>query len=184
MATNKTVLPRDIDETTEWLKANPAVIKKSIDAVQTGDMDLCDAIALRPQLLLEIAGNTHKEALAAKAPKQVLLTLKTRQNMVRDGLKKLPKYAYSWLSVFDLRGVDNDTKARSILVKAASKSPDKANQKVLGELVKSIEYRRAGGSGGGAVKLPCWLCCALACMECGPGCIVCCVFGCLLCTLF
>lgn len=182
MPTDNTVLPRDIDDTTEWLKANPKILKKSIDALKLVDLDLCDALALDPQLFLKLAGNTYNEAVAAKAPKRVLLTLKTRRNMTKGGLTHLPKFAYSWLAICQLRGVDSKAKARAILIKAASASPDKANQKILGLVAESIEARQDGG--GSNRGLPCALCCAIGCLDCGLACIFCCVMACFICMIF
>jgi hypothetical protein len=178
---SKTVVQPDAEEAVKWLKANPKVLKQSIKALKLGDQRLSDAIALRPQTLLDLATNTYKAAVAAGAPRDVLFTLKTRRDLTRAGLTRLPKFAYSWLSICQLRGVESKAKARSILAKAASASPDKANQEALLQVAKSIAARPGGG--GGQASLPCLLCCAISCLECGPFCIICCVFGCLICLI-
>lgn len=182
METRKLVQPK-VDETVKWLKAHPRIQKQSIRALKLGDRCLCDVIALRPQTLLALAAGTYEAAVAARAPKEVLLTLKTRRDMVKSGLERLPRFAYSWLSVSQMGDVKSKAKVGSLLAKAALRAPDRSNKKLLTELSQSLTAR-PGGGGGGAASLPCWLCCALGCLECGPFCVVCCVFGCLICTFW
>jgi hypothetical protein len=179
MAT-KTDSQPNAEEAVKWLKANPRVLKQSIKALKLGDQRLCDAIGLRPQTLLEVATNTHKAAIAAGAPKSVLLALKTWRNSTRAGLAQLPKLAYSWLSICQLGDVDSKAKAGSALTKAALVAPDRANREALRQLAKSLRARPAGG--GGARILWCRLCCDLGCILCGTFCVTCCIHGCFICN--
>lgn len=178
--TKTMITQADIDSAVKWLKANSKVIKQSTKLLH-GDGDLCDEILLRPQLLLDIAGSTYKSAAAAGAPREVLNVLKTRRDYTKEGLARLPSVAYSWLSLCGLRGVESKAKAHSLLTKAASRAPDRINREALMKLAGSVAARPKGG--GGAASVPCLLCCAIACLECGPGCLVCCVVGCLICLI-
>jgi hypothetical protein len=179
---SKTHSQLNVDEAVAWLKENPKVVRQSINSLNLKDQRLSDAIALRPRTLLELANNTYKAAVEARAPKDVLLVLKTRRDLTKGGLTRLPKFAYSWLSICQLRDIESKAKARSILTKAASASPDKANQDALRQVAKSIGVR--SGVGDTQASLPCSLCCAIGCVECGPFCIQCCIPGCLICLIF
>lgn len=179
---SKTHSQPNVDEAAAWLKENPKVIEQSINSLNLKDQRLSDAISLRPRTLLELANNTYKAAVEAGAPKDVLLVLKTRRDLTKGGLIRLPKYAYSWLSICQLRDIESKAKARSVLTKAASVSPDKANREALLQVAKTIGVR--SGVGTGQANLPCLLCCAIGCVECGPFCIPCCILGCLLCLIF
>jgi hypothetical protein len=169
----------NIDKTVAWLKANPKIAERSIQALKLGRACPCDALALHPQLLLKVATGTFRSAAAAKAPKEVLQTLKTRRDLVRKGLDRLPKFAYSWLSVAQLGDIKSKAKARSLITAAAARAPDAANKKALKQLAESFAAR----PGGGGSSLPCLLCCAIGCLECGPFCVICCIIGCLICLI-
>jgi hypothetical protein len=184
---SKTAVEPNVEEAVAWLKANPKVVRQSIKALKLKDQRLSDAIALRPRTLLELANNTYKAAVDAGAPKGVLLTLKTRRDLTKGGLPRLPLFAYSWLSICQLRDVESKAKALSILAKAASAAPDQANRDALRRVVEANTARTRGGGVGvtvGPVKIPCLVCCLLACFECGPGCLICCFIGCLICMIF
>jgi hypothetical protein len=161
MATQTIAQPK-VDEAVQWLKANPHVVQQSLDSLELGDRCLCETIALRPQTLLKLATKTHQAAVRARAPKDVLAVLKLRKELVKSGLANLPRFAYSWFSICQMIDIESKAKAGSFLA-------------------GSVSGRRRQDGGRVSAKLPCLLCCALGCLECGPLCIGCCLLGCLIC---
>jgi hypothetical protein len=180
MATQTIAQPK-VDEAVQWLKANPHVVQQSLDSLELGDRCLCETIALRPQTLLKLATKTHQAAVRARAPKDVLAVLKLRKELVKSGLANLPRFAYSWFSICQMIDIESKAKAGSFLTQAALLAPDKLNENALHQLAGSVSGRRRQDGGRVSAKLPCLLCCALGCLECGPLCIGCCLLGCLIC---
>ena len=149
---------------------------------------LCDAIALRPQIYLELATNAYKGAVAAGATKSVQLALKAQVAKIKDGLAKLPTFAHAWMTVAQLQDVQSKAKAQSILAKATLVAPDKANRDALARAVDAVarcnpaKPGRLSGGGGTQLRPECYFCCALGCMGCAGFCIACCVAGCFICN--
>jgi len=193
MAKNNVVLP-DVDAASTWLKANSQVIEKAIERCNLDNLRLCDALALRPELYLELASSTYKESQAADAPKAVLTALKTQVACVKRGLDHLPAYAYSWLMVTQLRGIESKAKAQSILKRAILRAPDTNNKRALEAILESVVNIKQPGSKAKGAKTSakakmrfnwprCGFCCILGCLDCGPYCFLCCAIGCLVCGI-
>ena len=193
MAKANSALP-DENAASAWLKANSQVIEKAIERCNLDNLRLCDALALRPDLYLELASNTYKEAQAANAPKTVLMALKTQVACVKRGLNNLPAFAYTWLMLMQLRGIESTAKAQSILKRALLRAPDLNNKKALEAILETVVYRKQPNGNVEETKASvaarmrfnkprCGFCCILGCLECGPYCLACCAIGCLICGL-
>ena len=191
MATRKTTLP-SADEAIAWLSDNPDIYIQAVERLQLKNLRLCDAIALRPQIYLDLATSVYKAAATAGATKEVLLALKTQAERIKIGLAKLPKVAYAWMTIAQLQDVQSKAKARSVLAKAAAVAPDKANRDAIALIADAIARTnpsKPNSPSGGAVpslRPECYYCCYLGCVGCSwggiGGCIGCCAAGCLICN--
>lgn len=186
MATG-TTLP-SVEEAVDWLNANPDVYIQAVEGLNLVNLRLCDALALRPQLYLELANNAYKAAVEAGATKGVLVALKVQISKIKAGLVKLPTIAHAWMSIAQLQDVQSKAKAKSILTKASLVAPDKANREALARAIDAVARSnpakpgRLTGGGGTQLRPECYFCCALGCMGCAGFCIACCVAGCFICN--
>jgi hypothetical protein len=200
---NTKIQRAEVENAARWLKQNTHVRKRAIAKCDLGGQPFGTALVLRPELYLELVNNVYREARAARAPKDVLRILSTQVTMIRSGLENLPKLAYTWMVITQLREVDNRSKrkAQSILRSAILRAPDAKNRTALRAMLTSAlnhhdlpsgkgrksqptrALRRPGG--GGVLFDPgaCFFCCVLGCEFCGPFCLICCFISCIICGI-